>query len=131
MLTNALALKLAEPEEDSDGRELKDTSTAGGVGEAVGVNDDVGVAVVERVEEDVAVAVHVDEGVDVVVRLGELVGLGVRDGVIEGVAVSVVDGEEPTDSEEVGDGEHESGTERPVVVHPHAHGNGATDASGQ
>lgn len=62
MLTSALALKLAEPEGDSNGLELRDTSTAGGVGEAVGVNEDVGVTVDVRVEEDVAVAVRVAEG---------------------------------------------------------------------
>ena len=31
----------------------------------------------------------------------------------------------------VGVAEHEPGTDRPVAAHPHAHGSGADDASGQ
>jgi len=51
------------------------------------------------------------ENVDVLEGVFEAVGDAVRDGDI--VA------------------EHESATARPVAVHPHEHGSGATDASGQ
>ena len=59
------------------------------------------------------------------VRDCEGVSLVVRDGVAE--LVRVEDKDEPGD----GVGEHESATARPDAAHPHAHGSGATDASGQ
>ena len=63
--------------------------------------------------------------------------------VIDGVSDGVEDGDDPGESDDVGDDvgvdvsvvegvdEHEPATARPVVVQPHTHGIGATDASGQ
>ena len=71
------------------------------------------------------------------------VGLTVLVGLSESVPVGVMEGERPAESVDVDDGvlvaegvaegvaEHESGTLRPVVVHPHAHSKGAEDARGQ
>ena len=73
--------------------------------------------------------------------VSELVGVieAVTDAVADCVGVCV--GDAPDDRDGVGDcdgvpvadgvAEHESGTERPVAAHPHAHGSGADDASGQ
>ena len=62
-------------------------------------------------------------------------GVGVA--LCDALSVSVPDAVGDAVRDDVGDtvpdgvAEHESGTERPVAAHPHAHSNGAADASGQ
>ncbi len=86
-----------------------------------------GVAELVGVTDAVRDAVAVFEGVCVGDAPGDSDGVGVT--LSDALSVRVGDG----DGVAVADGvaEHESGTERPVAAHPHAHGSGADDASGQ
>ena len=90
-----------------------------------------GVAKLVGVTDAVRDAVAVFEGVCVGDAPGDSDGVGVT--LSDALSVSVPDGVGDCDGVAVADGvaEHESGTERPVAAHPHAHGSGADDASGQ